>query len=190
MLSCVGEAAALGSGERALTSLRSLAVILFLQNLLYLFVVPGFFLGWVPLRWFERHPHWPTALGAAQWLALALAAAALAAYLHCVWLFARRGHGTPAPFAPPQKLVQRGLYRWLRNPMDLALLTLIAAEALYLQSWHIAVYVFCLSCLVQVLVVMQEESALSFRFGAMYEDYRRAVPRWLPRRPKPIEKAD
>jgi len=175
--------------RRALAN-RSLTVTLFLKNLLYLVVVPGFFLGWAPLRWFERNPRWPTSLGPLQWLAIALAVAAGAAYLHCAWLFARRGQGTPAFFAPPQKLIQRGLYRWLRNPMDLALIALIAAEALYLQSWHIAVYGFCLSCLMQVVVVMQEESALSFRFGAMYEDYRRAVPRWIARRPKPRDEGE
>ena len=95
-----------------------------------------------------------------------------------------RGQGTPAPFDPPRKFVRRGLYKWVRNPMYLAVFALVAGEAVFLGSWHIAVYLVCLLCALPVFVQLHEEEALRRNFGAMYEDYRREVPRWLPRKPR------
>jgi protein-S-isoprenylcysteine O-methyltransferase Ste14 len=158
---------------------------LLIKNLLFTLLVPGFVAGWVPLRWFERHPRWPEQWGAPHYAGAALAMLGFAAYLHCQWLFATRGRGTPAPVDPPKKLVRRGAYKWVRNPMYLAVFAVVAGEAVFLNSAHIAVYFVCLACVIQVFVVLVEEEALRLRFGAMYEDYRRDVPRWLPRKPKP-----
>ena len=160
-------------------------MLLLLKNLLFTLLVPGFVVGWVPLRVFERRARWPEQLDAAHWGALILGLAAALLYLHCLWLFMQKGRGTPLPLDPPRKLVQRGAYRWVRNPIYLAVLALVAAEGLFLRSWHIGVYWTCLACLFQIFVQLHEEPALVFRFGAMYEDYRREVPRWLPRPPKP-----
>ncbi|MFI5335530.1 MAG: methyltransferase family protein [Opitutales bacterium] len=95
-------------------------MLLFLKNLLFTLVVPGFVALWVPLSFFERHPEWPA--GAWQWhhwLGSFFLAVGTTIYGHCLWLFATYGRGTPAPIDPPQKLVQRGLYRCVRNPMYL-----------------------------------------------------------------------
>lgn len=158
---------------------------LFLKNLLFTLLVPGFVVGWVPLRWFERYPSWPGVWRWPQYAAAALFLLGAAAFLACQWLFAVRGQGTPAPFDPPRKFVRRGLYKWVRNPMYLAILALVGAEALFLQSWHITVYLVCLACVFHLFVLAYEEEVLRRNFGAMYEDYRRDVPRWLPRKPKP-----
>lgn len=158
---------------------------LYLKNLLFTLLVPGFVVGWVPLRWFERHPAWPEAWRWPQYTAVVLSGLAAAAFLSCQWLFAVRGQGTPAPIDPPKKFVRRGLYKWVRNPMYLAVFTLVGSEALFLPSWHIAVYLVLLVCLIHIWVLLYEEEALRRNFGAMYEDYRREVPRWLPRKPKP-----
>lgn len=160
-------------------------MILFLKNLLFTVVVPGFVAGWVPLHWFERHPRWPEQWQWQHWAGAAVLAVGLAIYLHCVWLFATRGHGTPAPIDPPKKLVQRGLYRWMRNPMYVGVLTIVAGEAVFFWSIHISVYLFCLGCCFHIWVLLYEEPALDYSFGAMYTDYRREVPRWWPRRPTP-----
>jgi protein-S-isoprenylcysteine O-methyltransferase Ste14 len=162
-------------------------VILVLKNLLFTLLVPGFVVGWLPLRLFERRARWPESLEPPHWLGLGLGALGFALYVHCLWLFMTKGRGTPAPIDPPRKLVQRGLYRWVRNPMYLAVLVMVAAEALFLRSWHIGVYWICLACVFQLFVMLHEEPALSFRFGAMYEDYKRAVPRWIPRPPRAAE---
>jgi len=68
--------------------------------------------------------------------------------------------------------------------MDLALLLLVGGEAVVFRSFHLAVYGVCLACGLQALVGLHEESALSRKFGAVYEDYRRVTPRWWPRRPR------
>ena len=158
---------------------------LFLKNLLFTLLVPGFVVGWVPLRWFERHPAWPEVWRWPQYAAVVLAGLGGAAFLSCQWLFAVRGQGTPAPIDPPKKFVRRGLYKWVRNPMYLAVFAVVGAEALFLPSWHIAVYLVLLMCLIHVWVLLYEEEALRRNFGAMYEDYKREVPMWIPRKPKP-----
>ncbi len=158
---------------------------LWCKNLLFTLLVPGFVVGWAPLRWFERRAQWPEVPGWTHLAAGALFAVGAVIYLHCLWLFATRGQGTPAPFDPPKKLVWRGLYKWVRNPMYLGILILVASEAWFHRSGHILVYLICLLCLFQLFVVGYEEAALRAKFGAMYEDYQRVVPRWLPRKPKP-----
>lgn len=159
-------------------------MVLFLKNLFFLVFGWGFFVLWLPLRVFERHPRWPEQLELRHWAASALGAIGFIAYLHCQWMIMRKGRGTPFLFDPAVKLVQRGAYRWVRNPMYLAVLTMLAAEAVFLWSQHLAVYWLCTACLLQITVLIHEERDLSFRFGAMYEDYKRAVPRWIPRRPR------
>ncbi len=159
---------------------------LLLKNLLYLLIVPGIFAGWLPLRVFERRPHWPTSWGLLSWFGVAVGVVGAVVYLASVVVIATRGQGTPAFFDPPKKLTRRGPYKWVRNPMSLALFALVAAEGLVFSSWHIAIYLVFLVCSLHLVVVLHEESSLRFRFGAMYEDYRRDVPRWLPRKPKPV----
>ncbi len=159
---------------------------LLIKNLLFTLLGPGFVVGWVPLRWFERRAQWPENLAWHHLAGGGLFVLGVVTYIHCVWLFATRGQGTPAPYDPPKKLVWRGLYKWVRNPMYLGLITLVAGESLFLHSQHILVYLICLSCALHLVVMGYEENALRMKFGAMYEDYKRAVPRWLPRRPKPI----
>lgn len=162
-------------------------MILLVKNLLYTLFVTGLLVGWLPLRVFEARANLPAWLSWLHWIGAGLVVAGVAIYVHCLWHLIRKGQGTPVPFAPPRRLVQRGLYRWTRNPCYLAVLLMVAGEALFLQSQHVAVYLVCLACLLQIVVVLHEEPAMSFRFGAMYEDYKRAVPRWWPRRPAPAE---
>ena len=94
----------------------------------------------------------------------------------------RYGEGTPAPWEPPRKLVVRGPYRHARNPMISSVLILIAAEALLFGSWPLLVWmgVFFLGNVVYFPLV--EEKGLAERFGQAYREYKKNVPRWLPRR--------
>lgn len=159
-------------------------MVLLLKNIAFTLIIPGAFVVWLPLRVFERYARWPAEIVPMQWIAIVLGSLGLIGYLHCHWHLMHKGQGTPFLLDPPAKLVQRGAYRWVRNPMYLAILTIIAAEGLFLLSWHIATYWVCLACLFQIVVVLHEERDLSFRFGAMFEDYRRAVPRWIPCSPR------
>ncbi|MDP2137438.1 MAG: isoprenylcysteine carboxylmethyltransferase family protein [Candidatus Didemnitutus sp.] len=158
-------------------------MILLLKNLLFTLLVPGFVVGWMPLYWLESQLAWPDELGPYHLIGLALGLLGFAAYLHCLGHFMVRGQGTPAPIDPPKKLMRRGLFAWVRNPFYLSVLAMVAAEGIFLLSWHIAIYWVVLASVFQLFVVLYEEQEMSLRYGAMYDDYKQAVPRWFPRRP-------
>jgi protein-S-isoprenylcysteine O-methyltransferase Ste14 len=158
---------------------------LLFKNLLFTVCVPGFVVGWAPLHGFERHARWPETWEWQHWSGAGLFILGVLLFLSCQGFFMIRGQGTPAPFDPPRKIMRRGPYKWLRNPMYVAVLTMVAAEALFLLSGHIVVYLVCLGCIFHLLVLLYEEHVLRHRFGAIYEDYCREVPRWWPRKPRP-----
>ena len=98
--------------------------------------------------------------------------------------FAFQGRGTPAPWAPPERFVERGSYRFVRSPMYLGVLLLVVGQGLLLGreilfAWAVAAWLIFTSFL-----VFYEEPGLRRRFGAEYDDYRRRVRRWIPTRPR------
>ena len=95
--------------------------------------------------------------------------------------FALEGLGTPAPIAPPQKLVVTGLYRYVRNPIYIAVVAVIFGQALLFGDWRLIWYGALLWLVFHVAVVMYEEPTLKETFGAKYESFRTNVPRWIPR---------
>jgi protein-S-isoprenylcysteine O-methyltransferase Ste14 len=151
---------------------------LILKNLLFTLAVPGVVAGWVP---------WRLAAGRASmdgWhllVALALFAVGGSVYGWCVWDFAAFGRGTPLPIDAPKKLVVRGLYRWVRNPMYLGVLAVVAGWAVLYRSAGLALYLVLLWTVFHAFVFFYEEPALGRSFGAEYEAYKMQVGRWLPR---------
>jgi len=95
--------------------------------------------------------------------------------------FVVEGLGTPAPIAAPERLVVGGLYRYVRNPMYVAILAAIIGQALLLGQLGLLVYAAALWLISAAFVRWYEEPTLTRRFGADYESYRRAVPAWWPR---------
>ena len=95
--------------------------------------------------------------------------------------FALEGLGTPAPIAPPQKLVVTGLYRYVRNPIYIAVVAVIVGQALLFGDWRLIWYGALLWLVFHVAVVMYEEPTLKETFGTGYESFRTNVPRWIPR---------
>ena len=95
--------------------------------------------------------------------------------------FAIQGMGTPAPVAPPQHLVVTGLYRWMRNPMYVAVSLLIFGQGLLFGSVRLLEYGLLVWLAFFTFVVLYEEPALSRKFGKEYEDFCLQVPRWIPR---------
>ena len=95
--------------------------------------------------------------------------------------FALEGLGTPAPIAPPQKLVVTGLYRYVRNPIYIAVVAVIFGQALLFGDWRLIWYGALLWLVFHVAVVMYEEPTLKETFGTEYESFRTNVPRWIPR---------
>ncbi|HEX6724392.1 MAG TPA: isoprenylcysteine carboxylmethyltransferase family protein [Gaiella sp.] len=96
--------------------------------------------------------------------------------------FVLEGRGTPAPVAPTERLVVGGLYRFVRNPMYLAVGAAIVGQAFLLGRPILLVYAAVFFVIVAAFVHWYEEPTLARRYGAQYEAYRRAVPGWLPRR--------
>ena len=95
--------------------------------------------------------------------------------------FALEGLGTPAPIAPPQKLVVTGLYRYVRNPIYIAVAAVIFGQALLFGDWRLLWYGALLWLSFHVWVVMIEEPTLKQTFGTQYASFRTHVPRWIPR---------
>ena len=142
----------------------------------------AFALVFVPARLLERAGIVrPAELGLVEVLGLVTAAAGAALILWCILAFVFVGRGTPAPFDPPRRLVVRGPYRFVRNPMYLGAGLALAGAALVYRSAAILGYLVLFGLVLQAFVVWYEEPTLARTFGADYAAYRSAVRRWLPR---------
>jgi protein-S-isoprenylcysteine O-methyltransferase Ste14 len=104
-----------------------------------------------------------------------------AIYFRCAWEFAVRGLGTPAPIAPTKFLVTTALHRYVRNPMYIGVAMAILGDAVVSRSLHVAEYAGVMLLIAHIFVVLYEEPTLQRQFGESYEEYKRSVPRWLPR---------
>jgi len=149
---------------------------LLLKNLLFTVLVPGTVGVYLPLRLAQGAP----AAGPTLVLALVLLAAGGAIYTWCVWDFASFGRGTPAPIDAPKRLVVRGLYRYVRNPMYVGVLTVILGWAVLFQSAQVLLYAIGIGVCFHLFVVLYEERRLAHQFGAEYREYCASVGRWLP----------
>ena len=151
-----------------------------LGSAVFLVLAPGVMGGvvpWLLTDW--RALHRPFVLVAAGVL---LAGAGIAVLLHAFARFVVEGVGTPAPVAPTERLVVGGLYRYVRNPMYLAVGATIVGQALILGRPGLLLYALAFSVVVGAFVHLYEEPTLARRFGAQYDAYRREVPAWWPRR--------
>lgn len=150
---------------------------------LFFAAAPGVVAGLVPwwlTGWRARQLPW-------YWLPLrvvgvAMLAAGIAVLVQAFVRFVVEGAGTPAPVAPTAHLVVGGLYRYVRNPMYLAVLAVIVGQALALGRPVLLAYAAAVAIVFAAFVCGYEEPALARRFGAQYEVYRRAVPAWWPLR--------
>ena len=147
----------------------------------FLIVAPGVVAGLIP--WFLTDGYGlplssSAAVTGAGWV---LILAGLAVLLHCFARFVLEGAGTPAPIAPTERLVVGGAYRYVRNPMYVAVLSIILGQALLFADWSLVIYVGAVAVTVFTFVKFYEEPTLAGRYGREYDAYRRAVPGWLPR---------
>jgi protein-S-isoprenylcysteine O-methyltransferase Ste14 len=158
------------------------------KALLFTILVPGTVTVYVPHRiLLSRGPADALPIGPLRYLGAALLAAGAAAYLWCAWDFASAGRGTPAPIDPPKRLVVRGLYRRVRNPMYLGILLVLSGEALFFRSRALLGYAGLVFLFFFLFVVAYEEPALTRKFGEEYERYCDRVPRWIPRLSRDLE---
>ncbi|MBS1212206.1 MAG: isoprenylcysteine carboxylmethyltransferase family protein [Proteobacteria bacterium] len=110
-----------------------------------------------------------------------LVVAGLASLLDSFARFVFEGVGTPAPVAPPRHLVVSGQYRYVRNPMYVAVLFMVVGQSLVLGSVALLRYAAVLWIIFHTLVILYEEPKLVSQFGASYQAYCRNVRRWWPR---------
>jgi protein-S-isoprenylcysteine O-methyltransferase Ste14 len=150
-------------------------------SLVFLLLAPGVTAGLVPwllTGWsVDESFAWPPL----QVLGALLVIAGAAVLLHAFGRFVVEGLGTPAPIAPPGQLVVGGLYRYVRNPMYVAVASTIIGQALLLGRPVLLAYAALFMAVVAAFVRWYEEPTLAERFGEQYAAYRRAVPAWHPR---------
>ena len=101
--------------------------------------------------------------------------------LDSFYRFAVEGLGTPAPVAPPKHLVVGGLYRYVRNPMYVAVSSLVFGQGLLLGNVQVLKYGVLVFLGFHLFVMLYEEPALRGKFDAEYDDYCKNVRRWWPR---------
>jgi protein-S-isoprenylcysteine O-methyltransferase Ste14 len=150
-------------------------------TVVFLLLAPGVVAGvipWLLTRW---------EVDQALWIPLRLAggvilASSVGVLLHAFARFVVEGIGTPAPVAPTERLVIGGVYRYVRNPMYLAVVGAIVGQALFLGQVELVIYAGVIQLLFVAFVHWYEEPTLRKQFGNDYDNYRQAVPAWIPRR--------
>ena len=152
-----------------------------LGSIVFLVVAPGVVAGLIPWLLTGWDPAgdvaWPLVAAG-----IVLVAAGTGVLLHAFARFVAEGIGTPAPVAPTERLVVGGLYRYVRNPMYLAVAATIVGQAMILGRPVLLLYAAAFGAAVVAFVRLYEEPTLARRYGAEYDAYRRGVPGWLPRR--------
>ena len=122
----------------------------------------------------------PREIGPAQAIGVAAVILGLSLSIWCVLAFGIFGRGTPAPFDPPRRLVVRGPYRYVRNPMYVGAIVALTGASLFYGSLALAAFTMLFAAIVHLFVVFYEEPTLTRLFGAEYTEYRRQVRRWRP----------
>jgi protein-S-isoprenylcysteine O-methyltransferase Ste14 len=153
-----------------------------LGSLAFLVLAPGVVAGLIP--WWITHwgPLPPVdGPGALRWTGLILIAAGLVVVLDAFARFAWEGLGTPAPVAPTRTLVVSGFYRFVRNPMYVAVAALIFGQAVLFASWAVAIYGVVIAAAFHTFVRLYEEPTLRQAYGEEYAAYCATTPRWIPR---------
>jgi len=106
--------------------------------------------------------------------------------LYTIWitvsLFTDYGKGTPAPYAPPKILVIIGIYKHVRNPMMIGVWSVLCGEAILFFSFWVLIWFLIFFTASILFVTLWEEGDLESRFGESYREYKKKVPRWIPRR--------
>jgi protein-S-isoprenylcysteine O-methyltransferase Ste14 len=152
--------------------------MLLLRSIVFTFLLPGTVTVLIPY-WIlsssvlSSHP--------LRYFGVPLIVIGAAGLLWCIWEFFSEGRGTLAPVAPPKHLVVRGLYRYVRNPMYVSVVTILIGEAIFFMSTSVLIEAAVFISLAYLFVVFYEEPALRKQFGASYERYVQKVARWIPR---------
>lgn len=153
-----------------------------LGSIVFFFLAPGTVAGLVPwlISGWQRQTGF-TGAEIVELVGVALIAAGLLVLVDCFARFALQGVGTPAPVAPTKHLVVAGWYRHVRNPMYVAVVAIIAGQALLFADIRVLAYATVVWVGFHAFVTQYEEPTLAQTFGEDYTVYRKAVRRWAPR---------
>lgn len=149
---------------------------MFFRALLAFILLPGVFAGIIPAL-IIRYGDYPVSGTTMGWFILACGVLLL---LLCVRDFFVAGQGTLAPWDPPQQLVMVGLYRFVRNPMYIAVIIIISGWVISTHALSLAVYGLLMVAVFHLRVVYGEEPEMLKQFGNHWKHYENSVPRWLP----------
>ncbi len=149
------------------------------KSLLYLIIEAGLFALYIPLGLLRTGPRIET--GVTSLLAFPLWLIGSLIVLRCFWDFTFKGRGTPVPIDPPKELVVTGFYRYVRNPIYVGVLLIFLGHFLWFGYWALLIYTVFAFIGVHFFVVLYEEPTLKRKFGAVYEDYLKRIPRWIPK---------
>jgi len=157
-------------------------VLAALGSTLFFALAPGTVAGLIPwwLTGWQAHGPLPGWLPVRAF-GVVLIVTGAAVVIDAFGRFVVQGVGTPAPVAPTEHLVVGGPYRYVRNPMYLAVGATILGQALLLGRPVLLGYALAFAATVGAFVHLYEEPTLRRRFGKQYEQYRASVPAWLPR---------
>jgi protein-S-isoprenylcysteine O-methyltransferase Ste14 len=157
------------------------SLLLAMRAALWAVVLPGFFAFYLPWRYFGVGEALGSFDGPVEWLGTLVATLGTVLLAACIVEFARSGRGTLSPVDPPRRLVVRGLYRYVRNPMYLSVTLVVLGEVLLTGSTALLAYWALWFLAANLFVLAYEEPTLHAEFGEAYEEYTRAVGRWIPR---------
>jgi len=152
-----------------------------LKTLIFTILVPGTVAGIIPWLLLQGARDVVPPIPSIWMIGLLPLLLGVSLYLWCAGAFTFIGKGTPAPIDAPKVLVIQGPYRLVRNPMYVAVLSVLIGEAILFRSFLLAGYALLFWAVVHTFVVLVEEPSLREQFGADYEAYLRAVGRWVPR---------
>jgi protein-S-isoprenylcysteine O-methyltransferase Ste14 len=153
------------------------------RALTYAVLFVGFFLVFLPAGvLFSDRAVRPSVAGVWQVAGLTVGTIGTVLGLGCILTFVFVGEGTQAPFDPPRRLVVRGPYRFIRNPMYVGAGVALLGAALFYRSIPLFLYTCLFLCVTHMFVVWFEEPALRRTFNGEYDAYCARIGRWWPRR--------
>lgn len=153
-----------------------------LKTAIFTIIMPGSITGLFPyLIISSQVSRLPLPFGLQQYTGGIFILTGISIYVWCALDFALAGKGTPAPIDPPKNLVIRGAYRYVRNPMYVAVMAVLIGESLFFASSALLMYAATVFVGFNLFVILYEEPVLTGKFGELYKDYCERVPRWLPR---------
>jgi protein-S-isoprenylcysteine O-methyltransferase Ste14 len=151
-------------------------------TLLEIVIAYGLFAVFIPRELLSLNLQlFPVDIGAVRYCGLIFMIIGTVMNLKCYWDLIFSGKGTPDPLMPTEKLVSRGFYQFMRNPVYVGLFLILIGEAILFKSAVLLVYSLLWLSVLHLIVVFIEEPSLKRKFGESYDEYLKSVSRWIPR---------